>query len=68
MQGELNHKARKELEAQKQRYEQMLDELRKNAAGDKEFIVNELKKKITELEHKIEEMHRSFAKERDEML
>lgn len=46
----------------------MLDELRKNAAGDKEFIVNELKKKIAELEQKIEEMHRSFAKERDEMV
>lgn len=68
MQSELNAKARKELEAQKQRYEQMLDELRKNAAGDKEFIVNELKKKIAELEQKIEEMHRSFAKERDEMV
>lgn len=34
----------------------MLDELRKNAAGDKEYIVNELKKKIKELEIKIEDL------------
>lgn len=68
MQSELNQKARKELETQKQKYEQMLDDLRKNAAGDKEFVVNELKKKILELEAKIEELRNSFAKERDDML
>jgi hypothetical protein len=46
----------------------MLDELRKNAAGDKEFVMNELKKKILELEAKIEEMRTNHAKERDEMV
>ena len=34
----------------------MLDELRKQSAGDKEFVMNELKKKIQELEKQIEEM------------
>lgn len=68
MQSELNSKAKRELESQKQKYEAMLDELRKNAAGDKEFVMNELKKKILELEAKIEEMRTQHAKERDEML
>ena len=34
----------------------MLDELRRNAAGDKEFVMNELKKKIAELEKQLEEL------------
>jgi hypothetical protein len=50
MQSELAQKARKELEAQKARYEAMLDELRRSAAGDKEFVQNELRKRIAELE------------------
>ena len=50
MQTQLNDKARRELEQQKQKYEQMLDELRRSAAGDKEFVVNELKQRIIELE------------------
>jgi hypothetical protein len=31
----------------------MLDELRRQAAGDKEFVMNELKRKIAELEQEI---------------
>ena len=62
MQTSLNDKARKELEAQKQRYEQMLDELRRNAAGDKEFVMNELKKKIAELEKLVADMREDHAK------
>lgn len=46
----------------------MLDELRKNAAGDKEYIVNELKKKIVELELKIEELLQKHAKETDQLV
>lgn len=46
----------------------MLDELRKNAAGDKEFVVNELKKKIQELEKLVEQLRLDAAKERDQML
>lgn len=46
----------------------MLDELRKNAAGDKEYIVNELKKKIAELELKIEELLQKHAKETDQLI
>lgn len=68
MQTELNSKAKRELDSQKQKYEAMLDELRRNAAGDKEFVMNELKKKILELEAKIEDMRTQQAKERDEML
>ena len=68
MQQQLVERNKKELEAQKQKYEAMLDELRKNAAGDKEFVVNELKKKIVELEKQIETMRSDFATEREKML
>jgi hypothetical protein len=46
----------------------MLDELRRNAAGDKEFVMNELKKRIAELEKMVEDLRNQLAKERDEML
>lgn len=68
MQTELNSKARKELETQKAKYEAMLDELRRNAAGDKEFVQNELRKKIAELEKQIEDMRSTHAKDRDQMM
>ena len=68
MQSELAQKARKELEAQKARYEAMLDELRRSAAGDKEFVQNELRKRIAELEKQVEEMKAQYAKERDQLL
>lgn len=53
LKADLLQKAKKEFESQKERYEQMLDELRRQAAGDKEFIVNELKRRIQELEREI---------------
>jgi uncharacterized protein YukE len=65
MQAQLNEKAKKELAAQKERYEQMLDELRRNAAGDKEFVMNELKKKIQELERLLQEAKDELRKEMD---
>lgn len=34
----------------------MLDELRKNSNSDKEFVQNELRKRIAELEKQIEEL------------
>jgi len=61
-------KARTELTAQKIRYEQMLDELRKAAAGDKEFVMNELKKRIAELEKLVEELRQQAIQEREQML
>ncbi len=50
MQTELGAKGQKALDVQKQRYEQMIDELKKQLNGDKEFVQNELRKKIAELE------------------
>jgi tRNA(Ile)-lysidine synthase TilS/MesJ len=46
----------------------MLDELRKNSNSDKEFVQNELRKRIAELEKQIEEIRNQFAVERDQML
>ena len=52
----------------KDRYEAMLDELRRAAAGDKEFVMNELKKRIADLEKQIEEMREAHAKERETLI
>jgi len=41
------------LKKQKEYYEGLLDELRQNASNDKEFVQNELRKKIKELEEQI---------------
>jgi len=38
LQQSLGDKHRKELEQQKEKYERMLDELRRNASSDKEFV------------------------------
>lgn len=68
MQAELGAKSQKALDTQKQRYEQMLDELKRQLNGDKEFVQNELRKKIAELEKLIEQLRSQFATERDQML
>jgi hypothetical protein len=68
MQSQLNEKTKKELAAMKERYEAMLDELRRNAAGDKEFVMNELKKRIVELEKIIEDLRSDHAKEREQLI
>jgi len=46
----------------------MLDDLRRNAAGDKEFVMNELKKRIAELEKQVESLREENVKEREQML
>ena len=50
MQANLTEKHNREMEQLKEKYERMLDDLRKNASSDKEFIQMELKKRIAELE------------------
>ena len=46
----------------------MLDDLRRNAAGDKEFVMNELKKRIAELEKLVESLREENAKAAEQML
>lgn len=46
----------------------MLEDLRRQAGSDKEFVQNELRKKIAELEAKIEEMTKKHAEEKETML
>jgi len=46
----------------------MLDDLRRNAAGDKAFVMDELKKRIAELEKQVEDLRNQLAKERDDMI
>ena len=38
MQADLGEKHRRELEQLKEKYERMIDELKKNASSDKEFL------------------------------
>ena len=46
----------------------MLDELRRNAAGDKEFVMNELKKKIAELEAQLLKTKEDHATELQKLM
>lgn len=55
----------KEVSNLKVKYEQIIDELKRNAASDKEFVVGELKKEIKNLEQKIEDMKAQWAIERE---
>jgi len=56
------------LDSLTKKYEQMLEELRRQAGSDKEFVANELRKKIAELEKQIEDMRADWGSERGEML
>ena len=53
-----------ELKTMKDKYEKMLDELRKNASNDKDFLTKEMQKRIKELEAELKEQFNSFEKER----
>ena len=50
LQADLTEKHRLEIQQLKDKYERMLDELKKNASSDKEFLQMELQKRINELE------------------
>ena len=49
----MTEKHRREMEQLKEKYERMIDEMKRNASSDKEFIQMELEKRITELEQQI---------------
>ena len=68
MQKDLTERNKREIEALTKKYEAMLEELRRQAGSDKEFIQNELRKKIAELEAQIEELRSKFAEEKEEMM
>ena len=52
----MTDKHKREMEALKEKYETMIQELKNNANSDKEFMQNELKRKIADLEKQIEDM------------
>ena len=49
----MNEKHAREIDALKQKYEQMIREMSMNAFCDKEFVQNELRKMILALEKQI---------------
>ena len=50
MQEQMTNKHKKEIEELKDKYERTIAELKRNASSDKEFLQNELKKQIADLE------------------
>lgn len=56
MQASLTDSHKREITAQKDKYEAMIAELKANAANDKEFLKMELEKKIRDLEQEIERL------------
>ena len=68
MQDSLNDKHKKELEALKEKYERMIAEMNRNASSDKEFMQNELKKKINDLERQILELREQFSREKEALM
>ena len=68
MQEDLNEKHAKEIDALKQKYEQMIREMQMNASSDKEFVQNELRKKILTLEKQIEDMRKEHGSEKEKLM
>ena len=60
----MTEKHRAEIEALKNKYESMLDEMRRNASSDKEFVQMELQKRITDLEAEILRLKSQHAEEK----
>ena len=60
----MTEKHRAEMEALKNKYESMLDELRRNASSDKEFVQMELQRRITDLEAEILRLKSEHAEEK----
>ena len=40
----------------REKYERMIEELKKNAANDRDFLMKEMQRKIEELENEIKEL------------
>ena len=64
----MTNKHKKEIEELKDKYERTIAELKRNASSDKEFLQNELKKQIADLEKQIRDMKEAFAKEREALM
>ena len=56
------------MEALKQKYENMIREMQMNASNDKEFVQNELRKKILALEKQIEDMRKDHGTDKEKLL
>lgn len=54
-----------ELSEMKQKYERMIDEMKRNSMSDREFIQRELHKRIDELERQIKDMKDLFESEKE---
>lgn len=68
MQEDLNEKHAREIDALKQKFEQMIREMQMNASSDKEFVQNELRKKILALEKQIEDMRKEHGGEKERLM
>ena len=68
MQEDLNEKHAREIDTLKQKYEQMIREMQMNASSDKEFVQNELRKKILALEKQIEDMRKEHGGEKERLM
>ena len=53
MQSRLKAQKDQELKELREKYERMMEELKRNAANDRDFLKKELERKITDLEKEI---------------
>ena len=53
MQTRLKQQKEQELKEMREKYERMMEELKRNAANDREFLKKEMERKIADLEKEI---------------
>lgn len=53
MQARLKKEKEQELKEQREKFERMMEELKRNAANDRDFLKKELERKIADLEREI---------------
>lgn len=68
MKEDLTDKHAKELDALRQKYENMIKEMQRNAENDKDFVQNELRKKILTLEKQIDDMRKEHGDEKEKLM
>ena len=64
MQTRLKQQRDQELKEMREKYERMMEELKRNAANDRDFLKKEMERKIADLEKEIQELKDRFEREK----
>lgn len=67
LRARLKSQMESQLEDQKQKYEKIIDEMKRNSVNDRQFVQNELQKRIEALETQLKSLTEQYKDEKEQL-